>query len=119
MVKVFISRWFTILLVFLLWVLVTCSNNQIVIEDEYRTELLNLAKQDKDWFVSIRRKIHEYPELCFQEHKTSALIRNELQRLNISYTYPFAHTGFVAQIGTGLPPFVALRADMDALPLQV
>lgn len=85
----------------------------------YSTDLLRQAKDDTEWLLSIRRTLHEYPELRFQEHKTSAFIRSQLDQLNISYSFPYADTGIVAEIGSGKPPIVALRADMDALPLQV
>lgn len=88
---------------------------------EISGEFLDLAKSPEifDWMVSIRRKIHENPELGFKEFETSKLIRAELDKMGIHYKYPVAVTGVVGYIGSGEAPFVALRADMDALPLQV
>ncbi|KAL2931874.1 IAA-amino acid hydrolase ILR1-like 1 [Bienertia sinuspersici] len=68
--------------------------------------------------VGIRRKLHENPELGFQEFETSRVIREELDKLGIFYKHPLAFTGVLGFIGTGKPPFVALRADMDALPIE-
>ncbi|XP_058780586.1 IAA-amino acid hydrolase ILR1-like 4 [Vicia villosa] len=81
---------------------------------------LDLAKEPQvfDWMVDIRRKLHENPELGYEEFETSKLIRAKLDELGISYKHPVAVTGVVGYIGTGLPPFVALRADMDALLMQ-
>ncbi|XP_075481090.1 uncharacterized protein LOC142521791 [Primulina tabacum] len=83
-------------------------------------EILRIARKpcNVKWIKSIRRRIHENPELAFEEVETSRLIRRELDEMGVRYKFPVAKTGISASIGTGGPPFVAIRADMDALPIQ-
>ena len=69
--------------------------------------------------VSIRRQLHKHPELSFGEHQTSEFIRNLLDKWGIPYRHPYVKTGLVAEIkGKGPGRCVAMRADMDALPIQ-
>ncbi|XP_048322137.2 IAA-amino acid hydrolase ILR1-like 4 [Ziziphus jujuba] len=83
-------------------------------------ELLDSAKKPEflDWLRRVRRRIHQNPELAFEEYETSQLIKSELDLLGIQYTWPVAKTGLVASLGSGLQPWFGLRANMDALPIQ-
>jgi len=66
-----------------------------------------------------RRFLHEHPELSFEEVETAAFIVNELNKIdNIQVENNIAGNGIVATLTTGHGPTIALRADMDALPIQ-
>jgi amidohydrolase len=67
----------------------------------------------------IRRDIHAHPELCFEEHRTSALVASKLQEWGIPIVRGLAGTGIVGVIKNGNSTrAIGLRADMDALPMQ-
>ena len=69
--------------------------------------------------LEIRRYIHRHPELSFHEHKTAEYICRVLGKEKIAYRQGIAGTGILAGIeGRGDGKIIALRADMDALPIQ-
>jgi amidohydrolase len=70
--------------------------------------------------IDVRHRLHRIPELMYKEHLTAALIRSELDLLGISHVdgVPDAPTATIAMIGDETKPCVALRADIDALPIE-
>jgi amidohydrolase len=66
--------------------------------------------------VKIRRQLHQNPELGFKEFKTSALVQEQLQALDIPFE-GVAETGVIGTLKKGEGPIIVLRADMDALPI--
>lgn len=77
---------------------------------------LDRAQALKDTLIAIRRDLHAHPELSFQEVRTAQRVAETLHDLHIEYETGVAHTGVVAYLGEG-EPRLALRADMDALPI--
>jgi len=72
-----------------------------------------------EMIVGIRRRLHQYPETGFQESRTASIIIEELKKLGIPYSEKIAKTGICADIHGGEDgPTVAIRADMDGLPLE-
>jgi amidohydrolase len=78
-----------------------------------------LAKEYADEIVSIRRHIHQNPELSYQEFETSTFIQSKLTEFGIEFQHGVANTGIVGYIKGKNPDkkVVALRADIDALPI--
>ncbi|MCB9421485.1 MAG: amidohydrolase [Ardenticatenaceae bacterium] len=80
--------------------------------------MLAKAQAIADELIRLRREIHQHPELGFQEFRTAALVTDTLAELGIKAQTGIGRTGVVAQIGTGDGPTIAIRADMDALPIN-
>ena len=79
-----------------------------------RTEIKDIESSIIDW----RRDFHQYPELSFEEHRTSALIGDELRSMGLKPRMNVGKTGVTADLKFGDGPMIGLRADMDALPIQ-
>jgi amidohydrolase len=80
-------------------------------------DFLQHARSFQADLVEIRRDLHRHPELSFAETRTAAAVARELRALGIEPRTEVGGTGVVAEVGTGDGPVVALRADMDALPV--
>lgn len=83
-------------------------------------KIQQLSKDNHVEIVSIRRQLHAYPELSFQEYNTAKFIAKTLKDMGLSVQEGIANTGLMVQIEGKNPSknIVALRADIDALPIQ-
>lgn len=79
----------------------------------------NLSSELLPEIIQIRRHLHMHPELSFMETETSAFLSEKLNNAGINYKSGIAKTGIVATIQGNQPgkKIIALRADMDALPI--
>ena len=97
-------------------IIVTTSNT-----DTHPMESQTYLQQARDihqWIIEKRRTLHRHPELMYEEFKTSQLVQDTLTELGIPFVAGIAETGVLATVGNGNGPCVALRADMDALPIH-
>ena len=90
-------------------------NTKVTIKDKVR----QLAQEFHNDIVAIRRHLHEHPELSYQEKQTGRFIADQLEAMGISYEHGVADNGVVGLIHgrNGSDKVVALRADIDALPI--
>lgn len=84
-----------------------------------QNKIKNLADQYKEEIRDIRHHLHMHPELSFQEYETSKYVQQQLSKFGIPFQNGVADTGIVGLIEGKNPTkkVVALRADMDALPI--
>jgi amidohydrolase len=82
------------------------------------TSLLDDARALEGDLIELRRELHRMPELSFCETRTAALAAALVEGLGWQVRTGVGRTGVVAELRNGAGPTVALRADMDALPIQ-
>ena len=80
----------------------------------FRTEIISI----QDTIINWRRDFHKNPELSFKEFRTGELIAKELRSMGLEPKTKVGKTGVTADLEFGSGPMIALRADMDALPIQ-
>lgn len=95
-----------------------CFVTQASGQSSLKPKIDNLAKAVEPKVVEWRRHFHQYPELSNREFKTAEKVAAHLKALGLEVQTGIAHTGVVGLLRGGKPgPVVALRADMDALPV--
>ncbi|KGE17058.1 M20 metallopeptidase family protein [Paenibacillus wynnii] len=81
--------------------------------------LLDAGRHIETELIAFRRDLHRTPELSFQESETAAKVANSLKALGLSFRTGVGGHGIIADVYGGMPGrIIALRADMDALPIQ-
>ncbi len=86
---------------------------------DLKSKIQQAATNSLTEIIEIRRHLHTYPELSFEEYKTSEYIASKLKKYQIPFTTGIVKTGIVGIIEGKNPSkkVIALRADMDALPI--
>jgi amidohydrolase len=82
---------------------------------------INIPKEIEnisDEIIATRRDFHRYPELGFEVHRTAGIVAERLEELGMDVQTGIGKTGVVGDLKCGEGPTIALRADMDALPMQ-
>ena len=103
----------------LLVVLQVIVNSLVAQPNDLKKKIDNLTISIEPKLIEWRHHLHQNPELSNREFKTAAYVEAHLRKLGLEVKTNVAHTGVVAILRGGHPgPVVALRADMDALPIK-
>jgi amidohydrolase len=102
----------------ILWLSIVAASSFAQTNVKLNAKVDNQAKEIELKIIEWRRYFHEHPELSNREFKTGERIANQLKELGLEVQYPVAKTGVVALLKGAKPgPVVALRSDIDALPV--
>jgi amidohydrolase len=86
---------------------------------DLQTKIFQICEKHFEEIVEIRRDIHRHPEVGFEVERTASIVAAELRKLNLEVKEHIGRTGVVADLNIpGATSRIALRADMDALPMQ-
>jgi amidohydrolase len=104
--------------IFLITICFAFANSFAQMSPKLQSKIELQAKEIEPKVIEWRRQIHQYPELSNREVKTAQMVADHLKKLGIEIQTGVAKTGVVGLLKTGKPgPVIALRADMDALPV--
>ena len=93
-------------------------SSSFAVGQDWPARIANETRRHESRLVEIRHDIHQHPELSNREERTAALVAEYLRSLGLEVRTGVAHHGVVALLKGGKPgPVVAMRADMDALPV--
>src|SRR4051794_31670674 len=81
-------------------------------------QLAGFLREHNDELIEFRRDIHAHPEIAFSEHRTTEKIAERLTDAGLTPRLLSRGTGLWVDLGEGSGPTVALRADIDALPME-
>jgi len=114
--KILNNGWKAVIGLFLISII--SEPNAIAQRGEFDAKILQSIEKHEAKILEARHKIHANPELGNREYETAALVAAHLKKHNIEVKTGVAHTGVVGILQGGRPgPIVAVRADMDALPV--
>lgn len=87
--------------------------------DNYELFVKKFVDLFKDELIQLRREFHKFPEIGFEETKTSEMIKEYLTKIGISNIVEIASTGVIVDLNSHIKDYcIAIRVDMDALPIN-
>ena len=81
-------------------------------------EIVKLAEENFEFAKSIRKHLHQHPELSFQEFKTADFVEQKLIEIGLAQVKRIHKTGLTALLKNNNQDCLGLRADLDALPIK-